>query len=283
MSEHDVAETEPSPVIVERDGEVLIVTLNRPRALNAITRAMTEDLIEAWVEAANPAIRAVLLTGNGRGFCSGADLQNGGWARPNETEAELQARASRPGAGGQGLQQMFNPHVLTLTGLRKAVVCAVNGPTAGAGISLACSADIRIASESATFSPGFVRIGVIPDMGASFLVSRLIGYGRAFDFLCSGDRIDARRALEIGLVNEVVAPNELFEHALARAHKFAAMPGLAVELTKQLLNRAHNGTLPELLNEEARAQALAVSDPSRAAARASVVASLSRRGKDDDN
>jgi 2-(1,2-epoxy-1,2-dihydrophenyl)acetyl-CoA isomerase len=247
------------PVLLERDGDVLVVKLNRPRCYNAINAELLAGLKEAWQFAAAPEVRAVVVTGNGRGFCAGADLKS----PPGQTQ------------GPTGLEHGYNPHVLSLVSLRKAVVCAVNGPAAGSGLALACSGDIRIAADNAVFASGFARIGLIPDAGTSFLLPRLIGYSRAFDFLCSGETIDARRALEWGLVNDVVPADKLLSCALERAHGFADMPGAAVEMTKQLLTRAHGGTLPELLDEEARWQPVVIDHPSRAAARAEVVARLS--------
>jgi 2-(1,2-epoxy-1,2-dihydrophenyl)acetyl-CoA isomerase len=256
MSEHTQS---AAPVLLERDGDVLVVTLNRPRCYNAINAQLLAGLKEAWQFAAAPEVRAVVVTGNGRGFCAGADLKSAG----GDTQ------------GPTGLEHGYNPHVLSLVSLRKAVVCAVNGAAAGSGLALACAGDIRIAADTAVFASGFARIGLIPDAGTSFLLPQLIGYSRAFDFLCSGETINARRALEWGLVNDVVPADELLSRALQRAHRFANMPGVAVEMTKRLLTRAHSGTLPELLDEEARWQPIAIDHPSRAAARAEVVAGLS--------
>jgi len=248
-------------VEVERVEHVGVIRLNRPKVLNALSPGLCLDLNDALdeLEAGFPDIRAIIVTGNGRGFCAGADLKS----PPGHTQ------------GPTGLQHGYNPHVLSLVSLGKAVVCAVNGAAAGSGLALACAGDIRIAADNAVFASGFARIGLIPDAGTSFLLPRLIGYSRAFDFLCSGEKIDAQRALEWGLVNDVVPADKLLSCALERAHRFADVPGAAIEMTKHLLTRAHSGTLPELLDEEARWQPVVIDHPSRAAARAKVVAQLS--------
>jgi len=253
-----------SAVLTDRHGDVLLVTLNRPESLNAVNNDLLQGLKLAWQEAAAPDVRSVVITGNGRGFCAGADLK---------------------GIGGQsgpgGLEHTYNPHVTALAGLLKPVICAVNGPAAGAGLSLACTADIRVAARSATFSPAFVRIGVVPDAGATFLVTRLLGYSRAFDFLCSGRKIGADEALALGLVNEVVDDDQALPRALERAHDLAAKPGIAVQLTKQLLRMAEQQTLADLLALEAQYQAQAVSHPDRVAARARVVERIGHRTEAD--
>ncbi|MFF5289569.1 enoyl-CoA hydratase/isomerase family protein [Paractinoplanes globisporus] len=246
-------------VSTERDGDVLVVTLNRPESLNAINNDVLRGLKLAWQEAAAPEVRAVVVTGNGRGFCAGADLHGMG-------ESD----------GPAGLEHSYNPHVTAMANLAKPVICAVNGPAAGAGLSLACTGDVRVAARSATFSPAFVRIGVVPDAGGTFLLTRLLGYSRAFDFLCSGRKIDAAEALAIGLVNEVVEDGEELHRALEKAHQMAAQPGIAVQLTKQLLRLAEQHGLADMLALEAQYQPQAVSHPDRTAARARVVEGLGR-------
>jgi 2-(1,2-epoxy-1,2-dihydrophenyl)acetyl-CoA isomerase len=244
-----------SSVIIERDGPVLVVRLNRPEVMNAIDAGLLEGLKSAWREASDSAIRAVVITGNGRAFCAGADL-----------------KAGSQGNSAGGLEQTTNPHVLALAQLDKAVICAVNGAAAGSGLSLACAGDLRIAAESAKFVPAFARIGVVPDAGASFYLIRLLGYARAFEFVCSDRTIEAPEALQLGLVNEVLPRDQLLDRAMERAHQFAAMPGRAIELTKRVLTAAVAGSLPEVLDLEARYQVLALTDPSRMAARAEMMA-----------
>src|SRR5262249_59910029 len=142
-------------VRTSRDGAVLTVTLNRPDVYNAINRAMHDALAEALAEAADPDVRAVVITGAGRGFCSGQDLR------------EFQ---SLPGGARQALEQTYHPNIRAIRALEKPVVAAINGACAGAGLSLACSCDVRIGSSDATFVPGFIGIGLVPDSGGSWFV-----------------------------------------------------------------------------------------------------------------
>ena len=155
-------------VLTSRRGAVLTITLNRPDVYNAINRAMHEGLAAALSEAADPDVRAVVLTGAGRGFCSGQDLR----------EFE-----SLPGGVREALEQTYHPNVRAIRGLEKPVVAAVNGPVAGAGLSLACACDVRIASAEANFVPGFIGIGLVPDAGSTWFLHRLLGFSRAFEWM----------------------------------------------------------------------------------------------------
>ncbi|GAA5078443.1 2-(1,2-epoxy-1,2-dihydrophenyl)acetyl-CoA isomerase [Thermocatellispora tengchongensis] len=253
------------PVLTERDGPVLTVTLNRPDRLNALDVPTLHALAEAWHEAADPAIRAVVVTGAGRGFCAGADL-----------------RAPREGLhpGSSGLRHTYHPHMLAMAALDKPVIAAVNGPAAGAGLSLAAAADLRVAAEEATFVPAFVSVGLIPDAGAGHFLPRLLGYARAYEWVATGRRLSAAEALAWGLVSEVVPAADLMPHATRLAHTLAGMPGRAVGLTKRLFTHGLNSDLAGLLDEEARLQALAVAAPGREQARAAVVGRISAKRED---
>ena len=230
-------------VETRRDDGVLTVTLNRPDVLNAFNRAMHEGFGTALEEAREPEVRAVVLTGAGRGFCVGQDL--------NEF---------RGGAGdvGDRLRQTYNPSVVALRGLEKPVVAAVNGVAAGAGLSLACACDVRVGASSATFIPAFVNIGLVPDTGGTYFVARLLGYARAFEWLCSGRRLSASDAHAWGLVAEVVEDGRLAARAAELATEFAALPTRAIGMTKRLLDRAALSTLDEQLELEAELQSVAV-------------------------
>src|SRR5262245_11134810 len=177
-------------VVTWRDGAVLTIRLNRPDVYNAINRALHEGLAAALREAADPGVRAVVLTGAGRGFCSGQDLR----------EFE-----SLPGGVREALEQTYHPNVRAIRALEKPVVAAVNGPVAGAGLSLACACDVRIGSSSATFVPGFIGIGLVPDAGSTWFIHRLLGFTRAFEWMVSNRRLGADEALAWGLVSEVVS------------------------------------------------------------------------------
>jgi len=152
-------------VLTGLDGAVLTITLNRPDVYNAINRAMHDRLREALQEAADPAVRAVIITGAGRGFCAGQDLR------------EFQ---ELPGGVREALEQTYHPNIRAIRALKKPVIAAVNGPCAGAGLSLACACDVRIASSESSFVPGFIGIGLVPDAGGTWFIHRLLGFARAF-------------------------------------------------------------------------------------------------------
>jgi 2-(1,2-epoxy-1,2-dihydrophenyl)acetyl-CoA isomerase len=228
-------------VETSRGGAVLTITLNRPDVLNALNGATHRALAGALKEARDGEVRAVVLTGAGRGFCVGQDLQEFG-EMPNI---------------GDGLRERYHPNVLAIRRLEKPVIAAVNGPAAGAGMSLACVCDIRIAGASATFIPAFVNIGLVPDSGGTFFVTRILGYARAFEWLCSGRRLTAAEAHAWGLVSEVVDDDALPARAAELAGELAALPTRAIGMTKRLLDRAASSTLEEQLEREAQLQAAA--------------------------
>jgi 2-(1,2-epoxy-1,2-dihydrophenyl)acetyl-CoA isomerase len=222
-----------------RDGAVLTITLNRPDVLNALNAAAHEALAIALERAADPEIRAVVLTGAGRGFCVGQDLQSFG---------------SGDGDVGEHLRATFNRHALAIRRLEKPVIAAVNGPAAGAGLSLALACDVRIASDDASLVPAFVGIGFAPDTGATWFARRLLGYARAFEWYSTGRKLSAAEALQWGLVSEVVPAAELAERTVEVAELFAAMPTRAIWETKRLLDAAEDSTLEHQLETEAWAQ-----------------------------
>jgi 2-(1,2-epoxy-1,2-dihydrophenyl)acetyl-CoA isomerase len=225
-----------------REGAVLTIALNRPDKLNAFDGAMHAAFAAALKVAADAEVRAVVLTGAGRGFCVGQDL------------AELR-EGERDVAGL--LRSRWNRHVLGLRGLEKPVLAAVNGPAAGAGLSLACACDLRVAADSAAFVPAFVNVGLVPDTGGSWLVPQLLGYARAFEWMGSGRKIGAGEALTWGLVSEVVPAGELLARTQERAAAFAALPTRALALTKRLFERAATTPLVDQLELEAQLQAAA--------------------------
>jgi 2-(1,2-epoxy-1,2-dihydrophenyl)acetyl-CoA isomerase len=229
-------------VEVSRDGAVQTITLNRPDVLNAFNAAMHAALAGALKEARDDEVRAVVVTGAGRGFCVGQDL----------TEFR-----EAPGDIGDRLRAGYHPNIVALRGLEKPVIAAVNGPAAGAGLSLACACDVRIASDAATFVPAFVNIGLVPDSGGTFFVRRLLGYARAFEWLTSGRRLTAAEAHAWGLVSEVVPAADLAARAAELAAELGAMPTRAIGMTKRLLDRAETATLDEQLEWEAQLQGAA--------------------------
>ena len=232
-----MAEVETSLV-----GSVLTITLNRPQAYNAFTTAMHEALRAALDEARPADVRAVVITGAGKGFCAGQDM--------NEFES-----VDRDIAGH--LEASYHPNVRTIRALDKPVIAAVNGAAAGAGLSLACACDIRIAADNAAFVPGFVGIGLVPDSGGSFFLARLLGPSRAFAWMTSNRRLTAAEAHAWGLVDEVVEADALQARAAEAAATYAAGPTAGIGMTKRLFDRAVRASLDEQLALEAQLQAAA--------------------------
>jgi 2-(1,2-epoxy-1,2-dihydrophenyl)acetyl-CoA isomerase len=229
-------------VETSRDGAVLTITLNRPDVLNAFNTDMHRGLAAALKDARDGGVRAVVLTGAGRGFCVGQDL----------TEFR-----EAPGDIGSRLRGNYHPNIRAIRALEKPVIAAVNGAAAGAGMSLACACDLRIAADSATFVPAFINIGLIPDSGGSYFVTRLLGPARAFEWLASGKRLTAAEAHAWGLVSEVVETGALPSRAAELAAQLADLPTRGVGMTKRLLDHAVTATLDEQLEREAQLQAAA--------------------------
>jgi 2-(1,2-epoxy-1,2-dihydrophenyl)acetyl-CoA isomerase len=229
-------------VEVGRDGDVQTITLNRPDKLNAFTPTVHEELHAALEEARDPGVRAVVITGAGRGFSAGQDL--GAFGEAGDVGAMLRAT--------------YHVNVLAIRSLEKPVIAAVNGVCAGAGLSLACACDIRLASDAAFFVPGFVGIGLIPDSGGTFFLQRLLGTARAFEWMTSNRRLTAAEAHAWGLVSEVIEADSFAERVSAHAAELAAAPTRAIALTKRLYDEAATSTLEEQLEREAEAQAEAV-------------------------
>ena len=232
----------PSQLLVTHDGAVQTITLNRPDVLNALDLAMHERLAAALDRAAQPDVRALVITGSGRGFCVGQDV--GEFPRDAAAVGEL-------------LSRHFNPAIRALRGLPKPVIAAINGPAAGAGLALALACDLRLAAASASLVPAFGRIGLVPDSGLSHTLPRLIGSAAAFDWIVSGRRIAAPEAEVMGLVTRVVEDHDLAAETAALATELAAGPTAAIGLTKQLIGRSLESSLDEQLDEEARLQAIA--------------------------
>lgn len=210
-------------LLVSRDGHVLVLTMNRPERLNAISAPMLAALAGELQRAnVDPEVRVVVLTGAGRGFCAGLDLKDFGGL----------------GIGGDGAYRLFdlqNSPPVVLHRMDKPVIAAINGPAAGYGMDLALGCDIRLAAESAKLGAVFVRRGVLPESGGCWYLPRLIGWARAAEVAFLGDVIDAPRALELGLVNRVVPDDRLMEEAMAWARRIAANAPLSVQATKRMM------------------------------------------------
>src|SRR3954469_8666675 len=196
-------------VETSRDGAVLTITLNRPDVLNAFNADMHRALATALKEARSSDVRAVVVTGAGRGFCVGQDL----------TEFR-----EAPGDIGSRLRENYHPNIRAIRALEKPVIAAVNGAAAGAGMSLACACDLRLAADTASFVPAFINIGLIPDSGGSYFVTRILGAARAFEWLASGKKLTAAEAHAWGLVTEVVEADRLAARTAELAARLADMP-----------------------------------------------------------
>lgn len=233
----------PQYLIVEAREGVASVTLNRPDVLNSFTRAMAREFTEAFARIAGDAsIRAVLLTGAGRGFCAGQDLAE---ALPKEgTMPDL----------GDFVRETWNPVVLAVRTLEKPVVCAVNGVAAGAGANLAFACDIVFASSKATFVQSFTSIGVIPDTGGTFVLPRIVGLQRASALTMLGEKLSATEAHTFGLVYRVCEPDALIDAATQCARTLATRPTRAIGLTKRAFNESLGVSLTAQLAREEELQ-----------------------------
>jgi 2-(1,2-epoxy-1,2-dihydrophenyl)acetyl-CoA isomerase len=225
---------------------VVTITLNRPDKLNALTGLMSDELIDVFGSAGDDdEVRAIVVTGAGRGFCAGQDL----------TEFEEAYRAGERPDIREHLAHSYHRLIPLMVSTPKPVVAAVNGVAAGAGVSLAAACDIRIAGEDARFTQAFVKIGLVPDSGGTWLLPRIVGYARALELSITGEVIDAEAGLEIGLVNRVVPGDALEGEVSELAARLAAMPTAAIAETKALLRGALGLDLEEALAAEADAQA----------------------------
>lgn len=227
------------------------ILLNRPRAHNALTAEMKTALLAALRQAAaSPEVRAVLITGAGPAFCAGQDLREHA-----ELLAGAQPGAARPGAAMNTVREHYNPIVLAIRSMPKPVIAAVNGVAAGAGASLALACDLRIAARGASFLMAFARVGLAADTGASWTLQRLVGAGRAAELLLLAEPLAAARALELGLVSQVVDDAELPAAASALAARLALGPTAAYAGIKAELDYAAGHDLAAALEQEAEVQA----------------------------
>ncbi len=229
------------------DKSVLTITLNRPDKLNAMTPTLLRELKEAFEQAnIDQQVRVVILTGAGRGFCAGADLA-----------AASELMMSGGFSYEDNLNATYNPLILTMQNLQKPILAAVNGVAAGAGMSLALACDIRIAAESASFLQAFVKIGLVPDSGSTWMLPRLIGVTKALELMLTGQRVSAAEALDLGIVNQVVADAGLGLAVTQMAQMFAAAPTKTLGLIKQAVNFAMTSTLEAAMKNEAALQDVA--------------------------
>ncbi len=229
-------------ILVDEYEGVVEITLNRPDKFNALTHGTAVEIMKVIKSVKrNPANRAVLFTGAGRGFCAGQDL-----SEVSERNDEFSFR--------NHLQSSYNPMVQAIRSLEKPVIGAINGAAAGAGLGLALSFDIRYASEKAKFLTAFIGIGLAPDTGVSYWLPRLIGPARAAEMLFTNERLDARQALVVGLVNKVFPHDDFLQESREFAKKLAASPTLGIGITKRALNKSLGVTFDDQLDYEAYLQ-----------------------------
>jgi 2-(1,2-epoxy-1,2-dihydrophenyl)acetyl-CoA isomerase len=223
---------------------VATITLNRPEVYNALNDEITFELQDAFKAVGKDAsVRVVVLTGEGKAFCSGQDLKAGA------------AQGKRSFL--QSLHKRYNPLILGMRNLPKPIICRLNGVAAGAGCSIALACDIIVAAEESSLIEVFINIGLVPDSGSSYFLPRLVGMARTFELCSTGKKISGAEALELGLVNKVVKQEGLNEAVKSYTDYFAKAPTRAVGLIKKMLNRSSTSNLEEMLEYEAYLQEIA--------------------------
>lgn len=231
----------PETITFEKNGGVATISLSRPDRLNAFDGQMHEELYEALENVEkDESVRCVVLRGEGRGFSAGADLSS----VRSEEDPDL----------GEYLRQTYSRAIVKMVKMEKPIIAALHGPVYGAGMGMALACDMRIASESAKFSVAFIKIGLMPDAGVSFFLPRIVGLGRAMEMSMTGDAVEAEEAQRIGLVNKVVAEDDLAGEANALAQKLAALPTKAMGQIKNSLYASFESDLETALEAEAKGQ-----------------------------
>jgi 2-(1,2-epoxy-1,2-dihydrophenyl)acetyl-CoA isomerase len=232
----------PETLILEEHDHIARITLNRPSALNAINDKMGEELLATLKESEkNESVRCLVVTGAGRAFSAGEDVSG---------------LKERYGAGehpslGDHLRKKYHPIITRIRNIEKPIIARLNGMAAGSGASLALACDIRIASEDAGLKQAFIGMGLVPDSGSSYFLTRMIGPGRALELIMTGKTISAKEAEHLGLIHKVVPAAELDKHTDELAHKLATGPTKALGLSKRIVNTVTSLELPEALEYEA--------------------------------
>lgn len=231
-----------SPLLVERQEKVAVLTMNRPESLNALNRALQDAIVDTCEELrSDDSVWAVVLTGAGRGFCSGADLRGG---RPDSDEPpSRQERLDVYGWVGRLAMAIYRR-------LDKPIIAAVNGVAAGAGMSVALACDMRVGSEKTRFKTVFVERSLSPDSGMSFFLPRIVGYARACDLVFTSRSVDADEAYRLGLLDRLVPSERLLEEAVELGNQIAFWPPVAMQSARRVLQQSTESTLEEQLRNE---------------------------------
>ncbi len=234
--------SDEQPILYTVDQGVATITLNRPERRNAVTPALLQGLGAALDQVgADAKVRAVVLTGAGKGFCSGQDLSAFGAMRSAD-----EVRTT--------VIENYKPVIMRLCRLEKPIIGAINGAAAGAGASLALACDLRIMAEDGSLVQAFSNIGLVPDAGSSWFLVRLVGYSRALEIAIEGERISAQRCLELGLTNRLAPADALLSAAQSWAQQLAQRPTLAIGLTKRIMQQAAQQDLETIIHLEAELQ-----------------------------
>jgi len=230
---------------LERRGSVGLIILNRPESLNALTLEVGNEFKAAVIETRESGARAIILTGAGRAFCAGGDLRE--MQKIAEREGRVDAFFDEP-------LQVLNECLILIRETPIPFIAAVNGAASGGGCNLALSCDLVVAGESARFNQAFIKVGLSPDCGGTFILPRLVGWRRATELLMTGDVVSAQQALEMGMINAVVADADLMPQVMTMAEKLASAPTAAIGRIKELLEASANNDYAAQLELERKAQ-----------------------------
>ncbi|HYF08843.1 MAG TPA: crotonase/enoyl-CoA hydratase family protein [Acetobacteraceae bacterium] len=245
---------ESAPVLFHAEGEIAVITLNRPDSRNPLDADTQDALIAAVARLeTEPGVRVGILTGAGTAFSSGGNVRRMGEAAGAGPAAAERTPAQARAYYRHGIQRIPR----AIEAVEVPIIAAVNGPAIGAGCDLACMCDLRIAGESARFAESFVKLGIIPGDGGAWLLPRVVGFAKASEMALTGDAISAQESLECGLVSRVVPDDALMDAARALAARIAANPPQAVRMTRKLLRAAWTATLDQVLELSAGMQAVA--------------------------
>ncbi len=230
-------------ILYQVENNACTITLNRPDRFNAFNEELSREFMDALKFAEkDKAVRVIVITGAGKAFCSGQDLKD---------------IAGKKRSLSESIEKRYNPMIRKITGIEKPVICKLNGIGAGAGASLALACDMIIASEEAALLEAFVNIGLVLDSGSSYFLPRLVGRQKAFEIAALGDKVTAKQALTLGLVNQVVPASELDAATDAVVSRFANSATKAVGLIKRMLNRSFESSLDQMLEQEMYCQEIA--------------------------